>query len=141
MSVGVAICEAVRDALNAHSSFSHSFEARIHLVPVMLDARELEDVQVVVVPGPLSVSRTTRGGTDRHAYEVGVGVWRRVGCDEDCEDMLDLLEEIVDFLRDPDQATMGAGSLQELRREWDPDAAYQANRFDAQVLLTYLVGR
>ena len=97
MSQIVDIADAVVEELNGES-FSQAFTAVRAYVP-RYEVKDLKDLTVTVIPGPLAIEGATRG-SEKYDYTIMVGIQKKVDDDTPAsvDPLMDLVEEIADFL-------------------------------------------
>jgi len=102
-SLTKAVAEAVKESLNG-GSFSQQFTADRRW-KASFELEELEELKVVVSPGPLSIQVYDRGADDERRF-VHVAVLKQVDVDkrgepqdEDTDPLVELLEEFLPHFR------------------------------------------
>ena len=137
------IAEAIKNALNAHA-FSMDFVAKRSYRPTA-DLEELSDLQVTVVPAGITPNpaESTRGGT-RHDCTVDIGIQRRFEDDgnADLDPLVELAEEIMDYLRSVDLGDVHGARLAAIENEpvFAPEHMDQ-RVFTSVIKATYAVWR
>lgn len=100
-SVPIELAEAVKDELNSAppGTFSKSFTATREYI-VEFRVKELKTLRVPVVPREAEIELETRN-TDRHDYQVDVGVLERADLNnpDGIDALMKLVQEISDYLR------------------------------------------
>ena len=99
MAMIIDVTDAVVNALNGEA-FSMSFTAERRYVP-NFKVHEADGLQVSVVPRGLQRQAGSRS-EDQHDYQVDVGVQKKFedGDATELDPLMDLVEEIADFLGD-----------------------------------------
>lgn len=98
MATVTDIADAVVTALAA-GDFSQSFTPVRRVLP-LFELTDLSDLQVTVVPKAVGIMALSRSES-QFDFEVDIGVQKKLGSDLDTEvaSLLDLVEEIVDYMR------------------------------------------
>jgi len=138
-ATAVVLAEAVKDLLNAQP-FSLSFAARRPYVPVY-QLQEMETLRVDVVPNAYEQSRLDRSGW-QEAHAIDVGVQQRVKGLEDpvIDQLMGLMQEIRDYLRDTRIASPQALVIGlENAPVYDPESLEQKQLFVSVLTVTYRV--
>lgn len=141
-AVTVDIADAILDALAAHA-FSVGLTVARKYVPV-LDLRDIDGVHVTVVPRSVGITNADRS---RCANEVAVDVaiQRKLPAiaTADVDPMMDLVQEIADFLTRLKLAAVPAASWLRIANTpiYAPDHMQEKRMFTSVLTVTYIMHR
>jgi hypothetical protein len=100
MALITDIADAVVDNLNDHD-FSQDFTAERRYLAT-LDLKDMgDDLFVTVVMRSLETTAATRAGATEKKYKIDIAVRKKltkIEEDEEVDDLVDLVEEIIDYL-------------------------------------------
>ena len=93
----IDIADAIVAELNDHS-FSVSFVSTREYAPEF-ELKELAELKVTVVPRGLERNIAGRGSR-QNDYQVDIAIQKRVANNDDCDNLMGLVQEIVEYLDD-----------------------------------------
>ncbi len=118
MNEHTAIADAVVESLNGET-FNPTFTAARKHRP-SFDLPDLADLRVTVVPRRLAISRFSRKSSE-YDYTIDVAVQQKVHDDEEIDALLDLAEQILDYLNGRRLSTYPQAG--QLSAAWDVQVA------------------
>ncbi len=134
----IDIADAVVAELN-DGSFSQAFTALRKYRPEF-ELKELAELQVTVVPRSLERSIAGRG-CRQIDYDIDIAVQKRISDDADCDALMGLVQEIIDYLDDHSLTAYPAARWVKIVNDpiYAPEHLQDKRSFTSILTLTYRV--
>ncbi|MFW6159436.1 MAG: hypothetical protein ACOC8E_08775 [Planctomycetota bacterium] len=142
MSVLTQIAQAVTDELNA-GEFSQEFAAERAYQP-LFELPDMKTLHVTVIASGITIHRASRG-LIQHDYRIEIGVQKKFAKDDatELDPLMDLVEEVADFLRATRLAAVSRAPCVRIENEpiYSQDHMEQFRQFTSVLTLTYRLSR